>query len=39
MMLSLLRLCSDNDRIVNQHGAIGGMKIGKGKQSTSRKLA
>jgi hypothetical protein len=33
------RLSVVDDKMINEHGAIGGMKIGKGNQSILRKPA
>jgi hypothetical protein len=37
MMLPVLRLCSVNDRMINECGAVGGMRIGRGNSGTLRK--
>jgi hypothetical protein len=39
MTLSLPRLQSVDDRIINEYGAFGGMKIGRRNRSTRRKAA
>jgi hypothetical protein len=39
MMLSVLRLYGINDRMINDYGAVGGMRIGKENQCTCRKPA
>jgi hypothetical protein len=39
MMLSVTRQYSVNDRMINENGAVGGTKIGRGNQSTWRKPA
>jgi hypothetical protein len=39
MTLSVSGLCSVNDRMINEYEAGGGMKIGRGDQSTWRKPA
>jgi hypothetical protein len=38
-MLSVLRLYGIADRMINDYGAVGGMRIGKENQSTQRKSA
>jgi hypothetical protein len=37
--LSVSRLYSISDRMSNEYGAVGGMRIGRGSQSTPRKPA
>jgi hypothetical protein len=34
--LSVLRLNSVSDRMINECGAVGGIRIGRGNQSSSR---
>jgi hypothetical protein len=38
-LLSVSRLCSVDDMIINEYGAVGGMIIGKRKRSTRIKPA
>jgi hypothetical protein len=37
--LSVLRLYSVDDRMVNEYGAVGGLKVGRGNRITRRKAA
>jgi hypothetical protein len=37
--LSVAKLYSVDDRIINECGAVGGMRIGRGNGSTRRKLS
>jgi hypothetical protein len=37
--LSVSRLYGDDDRMINEYGAVGGMKIGRGNRITRRKQA
>jgi hypothetical protein len=39
MKLKMWRLYSINDLMIYECGAVGGMKIDKGRQSSQRKLA
>jgi hypothetical protein len=37
-MLSVLGLCSDDDRVINKYGTVDGMRIGKGTEILGEKL-
>jgi hypothetical protein len=39
LTVSVLRQCSVDDRMINEYGADGGMRIGRGNRSTQRKPA
>jgi hypothetical protein len=38
-MMSISKLHSVHDRMINECGAVGGMRIGRGKRNTQKTLA